>query len=374
MIVGEAGTGKSTTLAAIRDGYEMAGYRVVGMSWTNSVVQDLQDDGFNEAYTIEKGISLYSKNWDRKTVLMVDEAAMLSNSAITGLLEKARDAGAKVILTGDDKQLSSIERGGMFTALKAEHGAAELHTVYRVADPEQKRAYNLMHKGDFAAALNIFDKAGAINWTQTQEEARTALVEKWAADTLAAPDKRRFVFAYSNTDVMALNAELRAVRQSRDELGQDHIFETRDGALAFAVGDRVQFTASAYAKEARASGLVTGGVGTVLNIKDGFMSVELNGKAGKPGRVVTFAVGANEKAGEFNAIRHGYAGTIYKGQGRTLDETYLYHSNGWRSASAYVALSRHRTTTNLFVAREVTRGTEPWMFKQGGLGALDGKT
>lgn len=49
-------------------------------------------------------------------------------------------------------------------------------------------------------------------------------------------------------------------------------------------------------------------------------------------------------------FRHGYAGTIYKGQGRTLDQTYLYHSEHWRSAATYVALTRHRDKAELFVA------------------------
>jgi len=53
----------------------------------------------------------------------------------------------------------------------------------------------------------------------------------------------------------------------------------------------------------------------------------------------------------FDKFRHGYAGTIYRGQGRTLDQTYLYHSEHWRSAASYVALTRHRDKTALFVAR-----------------------
>ena len=56
-------------------------------------------------------------------------------------------------------------------------------------------------------------------------------------------------------------------------------------------------------------------------------------------------------ASEFKDFRHGYAGTIYKGQGRTLDQTYLYHSEHWRSAASYVALTRHRDKAEVFVAR-----------------------
>ena len=59
----------------------------------------------------------------------------------------------------------------------------------------------------------------------------------------------------------------------------------------------------------------------------------------------------NFDAANFDQFRHGYAGTIYKGQGDTLDQTYLYHSEHWRSAPAYVALTRHREKTELFVAR-----------------------
>ena len=60
-------------------------------------------------------------------------------------------------------------------------------------------------------------------------------------------------------------------------------------------------------------------------------------------------------AAEFDEFRHGLAGTIYRGQGKTLDQTYLYHSEHWRSAASYVALTRHRYKTELFVARNTAK-------------------
>jgi ATP-dependent exoDNAse (exonuclease V) alpha subunit len=60
-------------------------------------------------------------------------------------------------------------------------------------------------------------------------------------------------------------------------------------------------------------------------------------------------------AAEFAGFRHGYAGTIYKGQGKTLDHTYLYHTEHWRSAASYVALTRQRERAQVFVARETAR-------------------
>ena len=52
MIAGEAGTGKSATIEAMREAYQEAGYRVPGLAWTNAVVQDMKRDGFTDAATI----------------------------------------------------------------------------------------------------------------------------------------------------------------------------------------------------------------------------------------------------------------------------------------------------------------------------------
>jgi hypothetical protein len=60
-------------------------------------------------------------------------------------------------------------------------------------------------------------------------------------------------------------------------------------------------------------------------------------------------------AAELDGFRHGYAGTIHKGQGKTLDHTYLYHSPHWRQRSSYVALTRQRESATVFVASETAR-------------------
>jgi ATP-dependent exoDNAse (exonuclease V) alpha subunit len=93
-------------------------------------------------------------------------------------------------------------------------------------------------------------------------------------------------------------------------------------------------------------------VGTVREIDGVRVTVELDGKRNAKPRMVAFTVGENDQAGQFNTFRHGYAGTIYKGQGCTLDQTYLYQSRHKRSTSSYVALTRHREPTTIFVARE----------------------
>lgn len=113
----------------------------------------------------------------------------------------------------------------------------------------------------------------------------------------------------------------------------------------FAVGDRVQFTATDKKRH-----IYNGNVGTItgLNARTGQITATLDA-AGETGRQVTWS------AAEFEGFRHGYAGTIYKGQGKTLDRTYLYHTERWRSAASYVALTRQRESAEVFVATETAR-------------------
>ena len=194
---------------------------------------------------------------------------------------------------------------------------------------------------------------------EKQDGAREALVERWRQDTARDPQATRFVFAYTNKDVNALNAELRAARRERGELsGEDVRFETKHGAAMFAVGDRVQFTDTR-----KSAKIYNGNVGTItgLDARTGLLQAQLDGPQGAPGREVVWS------ASEFDGFRHGYAGTIYKGQGKTLDHTYLYHTEHWRQAASYVALTRQRESATIFVARETARNPKQlaWQMARG---------
>jgi len=342
LVAGQAGTGKSYTMAAIREAYEASGYRTVGLAPTNAVAQDMLRDGFYYARTIHSELFALNNrraSWNRRTVVMVDEAAMIDTKLMAMLTAHAYQAGAKLILVGDDRQLSSIDRGGMFGALKDRYGAASLTEVRRQTKNDDRRATELMAEGNFHEALARYEAKGGIHWSHSSDEARAALVRQWAADSAADPTKSRFVFAYTNDDVDLLNRELRRVREARGELGPSNSFETKHGRHDFAAGDRIQFTGT----EKRLS-IYNGNAGIIERIDGDRITVRLDGHGGA---LLAF------DAETFEAFRHGYAGTIYKGQGRTLDQTYLYHSEHWRAAASYVALSRHREKTELFVAREV---------------------
>jgi hypothetical protein len=341
LIDGQAGTGKSYVLNAIRRTYERQGCTVLGLAPTNAIVHDLKEEGFSCARTIHSELHAIDggrSKWNSRTVVMIDEAAMVDTRNLAMLTAHAKASGAKLILAGDDRQLSSIERGGMFAVLKERHGAAELTEVFRQQTHDDRKASALMAKGKFQDALASYDEKGAIHWTVTQDDARTALVNQWAKDSAADPSKSRFVFAYTNKDVSELNAAIRELRLQRGELGQGGTFDTKHGTAEFTVGDRLQFTDTDKRR-----GIYNGQAGTVHAIEGSMVTVAIDGRAR---RLVRF------DANEFDGFRHGYAGTIYKGQGRTFDQTYLYHSEHWRASASYVALTRHREKTQLFAAHE----------------------
>ena len=359
IIDGKAGTGKSYTIGAIRDAYEIDGKRVIGLAPTNAVAQDMERDGFKEGKTVHSALFALKNDrdqWNEKTVIIVDEAAMMDTKIMNELASRADAAKAKLILVGDDRQLASVDRGGLFTELRQRHGASELSEVTRQRDEGHKATSEMLARGEFGEAVDALNKLGCITRNNHQDESREALVEQWGKDTANAPARSRFVFAYTNDDVKQLNAELRAVRQGRGELGEDREFTTKDGKAKFAEGDRLMFTKTDRKQgqivengrvvSRNRQGITNGAMGTIERIEGQFITLKLDGKSD---RRLTF------NAEQFDGFRHGYAGTIYKGQGRTFDDVYLYHSAHWRDKSAYVALTRHRDNVKLFVSTEVTR-------------------
>src|SRR3712207_2135531 len=103
-------------------------------------------------------------HWDRRTVVVVDEAAMLDNRITGEVLAAARQAGAKVVLAGDDRQLASIERGGLFAELRQRHGSAAVTHGTRQRGEWQRAAVEGLAGGRFGGAGWAFDWHCAGAW------------------------------------------------------------------------------------------------------------------------------------------------------------------------------------------------------------------
>lgn len=347
LIEGRAGTGKSHTLNTIRHAAEAAGYRVIGLAPTNTVAQDLQASGFAEASTahsllwyLENAPNHEKAQLGRKTILIIDEGAMLGTDILDRLTGHAERLGAKIVLVGDDRQLGSVDRGGLFTDIKDAIGSAELATVRRQRESWNREAATAFSEGRFHEGLGAYQDKGLIRWADDLAEARAALVKQWKADT-AEGRGNRFVFAYTNEEVRRLNDAIQAVEIKRGRVTNVTEIEIDDGTLRIGEGDRLMFRGTDKKQH-----IYNGAFATVTDIKDRKDGSAVLTVATDKGREITF------DTADFAKISLGYAGTIYKGQGKTLENTYLLHTRHWRDASSYVALTRARSPSEIFVARD----------------------
>lgn len=115
------GAGKTAALIAVREGYETAGYHVIGMVSLGSLKEHLRCRGFSNATTIAAElhrIATQGSQWDGRTVLIVDAGTAVPVKDLTEVINEARATGAKLIIAGDPNQLVSIEsRGDLFEEL-----------------------------------------------------------------------------------------------------------------------------------------------------------------------------------------------------------------------------------------------------------------
>ena len=355
-IVGDAGTGKSFTSKTVKEICEEAGYRVLGAASMGKAVDELRKSNGLSAERC-RTLASWEHSWRKKAVdnpdaltrndvLIVDEAGLLSSRQTKALLDRMKTAGAKVIFMGDQKQLAPIEAGAPFRVIMERVGAAELTDIRRQKDDWSRAASKQFARGEnITEAFNAYDERGHIHLADNNEQARNEVADAWMADfeaDQANPErshlgaKERIVLAYRNADVHSLNDSIRAALKERDVLGDTYKFRTTDGERDFAVGDRVVFT-----QNDSKLGVQNGVLGTVEQAADKQLTVRTDG-----GELRSF------NQDRYGHVDYGYAITIHKSQGITLDRTYGLATKGIDRALLYVMATRHREQFKMFAARE----------------------
>jgi Ti-type conjugative transfer relaxase TraA len=331
LIVGYAGTGKSAMLGVAREAWEREGYTVRGAALSGIAAENLEAGSGIQSRTLASYEHAWGKERDELTgrdVLVVDEAGMVGSRQMERVLSHARAAGAKVVLVGDPEQLQAIEAGAAFRALAERHGAAEITQVRRQRDAWQRDATRELATGRTGEALDRYAGAGMVQGHASRQEAKAALVEGWAAERTANPSKSQVMLAHTRADVAEMNQLARAKLRDAGELGRDQAVQTGRGERAFAAGDRLMFL-----KNERSMGVKNGTLGTVEHIEGDRFGVRLDG-AEK--RHVAFDVK------DYADVDHGYAATVHKAQGVTVDRAHVLATPTMDRHMAYVGLTRHR--------------------------------
>ena len=344
IIQGRAGVGKSYVLDSVRVAHEASGFRVLGLAPTHKVAMDLKEDGFNEAKTCHAFLFAYKNNRETlnsNTLVVVDEAGMLGTELSVELFHAIKSSNAKLVLIGDNRQLSSVQRGGTFGFLTTHYGAVELREVRRQTIDWQKAVSEDFSKGDIKNAIQGLQENKAISWNKTKEESLSKLLKDWGKEVHINPQGTQLILAQKNIDVDALNQGARDILRQQRRLGDVEITcMTQRGKASFAEGDRIHFT-----KTDKSQGLMNGYFGTIEKIdpKTKKLSILLDNKERK-----------EVDPQSYNGLRHGYAATVYKAQGATLDHVYVLHSNTTTQSTSYVALTRQTSSLSLYISKAET--------------------
>ena len=347
LLVGVAGAGKSTLLEKARVAWEAEGLTVRGAALSGIAAENLEAASGIRSRTLASWSMSWAADRDPLTsrdVLVIDEAGMVGTRQLAAVLERAEVAGAKVVLVGDPEQLQAIEAGAPFRGIAQQAGLVELTEVRRQRVDWQREATQALSRGQTGLALARYEQAGLVVAVDTQAEARAKMIVAWRLSALEQPEQTRLLLAYRRDEVRLLNEEARALRLAAGELGHGEVVETERGTREFAAGDRLYFL-----KNDRALGVKNGSIGTVERIEDGVLQVRLDGVEER-----RLAVDSRF----YNHLDHGYAATVHKSQGVTVDQTFVLASRSFDRHVSYVALSRHRESVQLYYGWDEFRGGE----------------
>ena len=318
VIEGAAGSGKTTTLRPITDLHREHGYEIVptAVAWRTAVA--LGDDCDARPYCVDKLLKLAAKGQieiGANTLIVVDEAGMLSTRQAHHILQLSERHGAKVVFAGDTRQQQPVEAGPGLRLIRDVAGSVRVDRIRRQkADledvlvhvhgetPEQARFragltgskerdailadYEAMERkpvftpwqvavsealrdGEAEKAIEAWDLRNRLHLCYDEEKTIDRLVDDWARHVKAEPEASTVVLARTKAETRALSWLMREkVIGGRDDIKRAVIEVSRDldgrvtEPLEIAVGDRLRIGATQWEKQ-----LFNGTVVTVEDIE-----------------------------------------------------------------------------------------------------------
>jgi Ti-type conjugative transfer relaxase TraA len=344
-VIGYAGTGKSYLLGAAREAWEAQGYQVHGVTLSGIAAENLEGG----SGIVSRTIASRTYYWDKgeqlltdKDILVVDEAGMIGSRQLERLLAQAESAKAKIVLVGDPYQLQAIEAGAAFRAVSDCTPTVSLTEIRRQSIDWQREATIELATGKTQEAIGRYSAHDNVHSYETEDFAKNGLVALWNDVRIAKQDKTQIILTYTRDNVKSLNEMVRNLRRENNELGEDHVLTTARGERHFAEKDRVYFL-----KNDRDLEVKNGTLGTIARIQGNLLTITLDKMEGqKQQKTITFSTE------RYNELDHGYAATIHKSQGVTVDRTYVLASKYMDGHATYVGLSRHRESVDVFYSKE----------------------
>ena len=413
IIEGAAGSGKTTTLRPIADLYREHGQSIIAtaVAWRTAVA--LGNDVDARPFCVDKLLRLAARGGidiDGNTIIIVDEAGMLSTRQAHHILLLSERHGAKIVFAGDTQQQQPVEAGPGLRLIRDAVGSVRVDRIRRqrsniedilvhvhgetpeaarfraglMGEQERRRilgdyeamedkprftpwqvaASEALRDGDAASAIAAHHLRGRFHIWYDEEKTLTGLVGDWDRYQRANPGKSSVVLARTRAEVRALSHLMRerrfaalpdAERADADRVTVTVSRGTEDdrtaSPLEIARGDRLRIGATHWEKQ-----LFNGTVVTVDDFKvqrgeAGTQPSVLISARTEDGRAVSFR--HDEIRDWYGNIRldHGYALTITSAQGLTVDRTFLLADARPARETIYPAATRHREGLDIYVNR-----------------------
>lgn len=397
VLVGPAGTGKTTTLRALRSAWEATYGRgsVIGLAPSATAAHELADalhigcentakwlhetvgpgaltrtailDGLTvrreravaagdmaalrtmgeATLALEREQSLWALRPGQ--LLIVDEASLAGTFTLDTLTAQATAAGAKVLLVGDHRQLSAVDAGGAF-GLLGEHGAArELRSLWRFRHRWEAGASRLLRHGH----PNVVDTYATHDRIHAGEADTMveAAYQAWRRHTQTG--QSAVLLATDAHTVDALNARAHDDLVSTGHVAPDGI--PAAGRVTVAVGDTVLTRRNNRRLHVPGGGHVRNGARWTVTAThpDGALTLA-------PAVPGTHHHPMSEPRPEITVpaeyvaehVELGYATTIHRAQGVTVDHAHVLATPGMTREALYVAMARGRDTNHAYVATD----------------------
>jgi conjugative relaxase-like TrwC/TraI family protein len=356
VLVGPAGTGKSYTAGAFANAWgdltaaQGTPGRVVGLAVSQAATRVLQDDGIPDARNISQWLAAQDRlarggqatadtAWQLRPadVVMVDEASMVATADLERIQNLVSAAGARVVLTGDPRQLGAVEAGGVMGLLDGHAETYTLSEVRRFAADWEATASLQLRDGD-PDALAAYDRHGRLLGYDTLDEAIEGAATAVVADRL---DGRSVVVTTgTNTQAAAIASRARDTLIGLGLVEPDGVLLGRDGCTA-GVGDLVAARVNDYAL-----GVFNREQYQVTAVGDDGSLTVIPADRDRPGHPTT---GDSDAAPVVlppsyvqDNVQLGYAATIHAAEGLTVDSGHTLPDGAMDAAAQYVALTRGR--------------------------------
>lgn len=369
VMAGVAGAGKTTVADLYKRCFEANGQELIGACVSRKAAGKLKEESGMEAMSVTKLLMKLDNGHKltrdipaltSRSVVVLDEAGMVDTEAVRRLMRHVDDAGAKLILQGDMKQLQAIGAGAGMALVSEKLGQAELTEIRRQKNAQDRDIAIAFYDRDAQGRIVLDNRAepksrgevaakgamimkklearGAIDAYNTREDAAQALTRDWL-DSPHAVDNR-LVLVHTHEDSQLLTHKFREGLRERGVLtGEDHTFRARRDKrqydMTVAVGDRVRIT-----KNDNTLGVENGDMAVVESVSrtdKGSLALGLRVE-GKPGQP-SFALAID--TGEWNHLQAGYCRTVHDAQGQGKPAVFHFANAAMvDNQSALVAFTR----------------------------------